>query len=223
MVVRTSLVDQVANELRRRIISGELAEGTPLRQDALAQQLGVSRIPLREAIRQLEGEGFVTSQPHKGTIVRALSLAEVRELFEIRLQLETWLLELAIPNMTEEDIRKAETIVEEAERIGDIANWGELNWRFHEALYSPSGRTIALSVLKTVHANANRYVNMKMAMTEDVHHELADHRSLIACARVKDPSKAVQLLERHIESVANNLTRSLMAQEPTHGEVKSVA
>ncbi len=76
---RQSLTDQIVVELRRRIIAGELAEGTPT-PEALAIELGVSRIPIREAIRQLEAEGFVQSELHKGTVVKALSLAEIQEL-----------------------------------------------------------------------------------------------------------------------------------------------
>jgi len=100
---RTSLTEQITAELRRRILNDQLAERTTLRQERLATELGVSRIPLREAIRHLEAEGLVVSELHKGTVVSSLSPVELEELFGIRMQLETWLFKAAIPRMTEAD------------------------------------------------------------------------------------------------------------------------
>jgi DNA-binding GntR family transcriptional regulator len=85
--VRTSLTEQITTELRRRILNGQLAAGTTLRQERLATELGVSRIPLREAIRHLESEGLVVSELHKGAVVSSLSPDELEELFGIRMQL----------------------------------------------------------------------------------------------------------------------------------------
>src|ERR1700722_4662586 len=126
---RVSLTEQITDELRRRILNGELAEGMSLRQARLAAELGVSRIPLREAIRRLEAEGLVTSELHKGTVVSFLSPSEIEELFGIRMQLETWLFAAAIPRMTEADFVRAEAVIEEASRTGDFENWSALNWR----------------------------------------------------------------------------------------------
>ena len=108
----------------------------PLRQERLAAELGVSRIPLREAIGRLEAEGLVTSVLHKGAVVSSLSLDEISELFEIRVQLETWLFELAVPKLTEDDLTLAEAITLEASRNGDVQTWGDLNFRFHESALS---------------------------------------------------------------------------------------
>ena len=206
---RQSLTDQIVGELRRRIVAGELPEGTPLRQEKLAAELGVSRVPLREAIRQLEAEGLVTTEVHKGTVVSSLSPPEIEELFEIRTQLETWLFALAIPQMTEADFQAAEAVIAEASATATYDVWGELNWRFHRALYEASGRHIALRLLKTVHDNANRYVNLQLTTAPDVEHELVDHRQLVAFARLRDVDGGVALLRDHIGRVAQNLTSSI--------------
>lgn len=209
-VERQSLSGQIVGELRRRIVAGELPEGAPLRQERLAAELGASRVPLREAIRQLEAEGLVTTELHKGTVVSSLSPAEIEELFEIRMQIETWLFGLAIPLMAETDFRAAEAAIEEASATGSVGGWGELNWRFHGALYAASGRHIALRLLKTVHDNANRYINLQLAVAaEDVENELVDHRRLVAFARTRDVEGGVGLLRDHIGKVAQNLTRSI--------------
>ncbi|TNC08329.1 GntR family transcriptional regulator [Methylobacterium terricola] len=206
---RQSLIDQIVGEIRRRIVSGELPDGTPLRQEKLAAELGVSRVPLREAIRQLEAEGLVESEVHKGTVVSSLSPAEIEELFEIRSELETWLFGLAIPRMTESHFQAAEAVIAEASATSTIETWGDLNWRFHHALYAASERRIALRLLKTVHDNANRYVNLQLAVAADVEHELLDHRRLVAFARLGDVAGGVGLLRTHIGRVAENLLASI--------------
>lgn len=90
-IVRTTTVELVTTALRQRILSGDLAPGEVLRQEALADELGVSRVPVREAITRLTGEGLLTKVPHKGAYVAELSIEEVQETFEIRLRLEPWL------------------------------------------------------------------------------------------------------------------------------------
>ena len=81
---RQTLASLTLDSLRERILRGHFPEGEPLRQDAIADELGVSRIPVREALRQLESEGLVTFQPHRGAVVSTLSLDEIAELFEIK-------------------------------------------------------------------------------------------------------------------------------------------
>lgn len=218
---RTSLTEQIAAELRRRILSGQLAEGAPLRQERLAAELGVSRIPLREAIRQLEAEGLVASVLHKGTVVTRLSPGELGELFGIRMQLETWLLADAIPRMGPADFAASEALIIEATHTGNLDNWAELNWRFHEALYRASGSRVAIRLLRTVHDNAARYVNLQLAMTRDVEHELSDHHAILAYARLRDVERGVDMLRRHIARVSRDLLASLVA--PATENLKSIA
>jgi len=205
------LTEQITTELRRRILNGQLAEGTTLRQERLASELGVSRIPLREAIRHLEAEGLVVSELHKGTVVSSLSPDELEELFGIRMQLETWLFEVAIPRMTAADLDNAEALIEEASRTGDVGNWSELNWRFHEALYRASGNRIALKLLRSVHDNAARYVNLQLVVMQDVERELSDHHAMLAYARLRDVDRGADMLRRHIARVSRNLMTSLAA------------
>jgi DNA-binding GntR family transcriptional regulator len=208
------LTEQITAELRRRILNGQLAEGTTLRQERLASELGVSRIPLREAIRHLEAEGLVVSELHKGTVVSSLSPVELEELFGIRMQLETWLFEAAIPRMTQADFDQAQALIEEASLTGDTDNWGDLNWRFHEALYRASGSRIALKLLRSVHDNAARYVNLQLVVVRDVERELSDHHAMLAYARLGDIPHGVAILRNHITRVCRNLMASLAAGAP---------
>lgn len=218
---RTSLTEQITAELRRRILNGQLAEGTTLRQERLATELGVSRIPLREAIHHLEAEGLVVSILHKGTVVSSLSPGELEELFGIRMQLETWLFEAAIPRMTEVDFTRAEALIDEASRTGDVSNWGGLNWQFHAALYQASGSRIALKLLRSVHDNAARYVNLQLLVVQDVERELSDHHAMLAYARLRDVERGVDMLRRHLARVSRNLMASL--SPPAEKGLKNIA
>ena len=143
-------VTLVADQLRRRIMAGALPEGHQLRQEALAAELGVSRIPVREALRQLEAEGFVAIASHRGAVVSKLSPDEIVELFELRIRLEGWLLELAIPEMRDSDLERADAALETMISNRRIENWGQLNWDFHAALYAPSRRAATLRILRRI-------------------------------------------------------------------------
>lgn len=215
------MTEQITAELRRRILAGQLAEGAVLRQERLAGELGVSRIPLREAIRHLEAEGLVVSALHKGTSVSRLSPSELEELFGIRMQLETWLFEAAMPRMTEADFAACEALTDEAARTGDVSNWADLNWRFHAALYQASGSRIALKLLRSVHDNAARYVNRQLAVVRDVERELSDHHAILAYARLGDVERGTDMLRRHIARVSRTLSASFSA-EPSE-RLKNIA
>src|ERR1700678_2953735 len=110
-IPRQSLTSAVAEKLRDQIIRGEIPEGAQLRQDAIANQYQVSRIPVREALRQLDAEGLIAIVPNRGAVVPALSPDDVEELFSIRALLEPEVLKLSIPHLTEEDFSEADAVL----------------------------------------------------------------------------------------------------------------
>src|SRR5438105_1199471 len=112
-IQRQTVAGMTIEALRERILRGDYPEGEPLRQDALADDLGVSRIPVREALRQLEAEGLVTFNPHRGAVVSSLSLEEIRELFELRAELETDLIRRATPKMNNDQYARVEELIDE--------------------------------------------------------------------------------------------------------------
>src|SRR6478672_6534621 len=128
---RQTLTSMTADAIRERILRGRYPEGEPLRQDAIGVELGVSRIPVREALRQLEAEGLVTFNPHRGAVVSSMSLDEIAELFELRAEIECDLLRRAIPKMTQEQLDRAIEVLDEFEaalHAGEASRWGPLNW-----------------------------------------------------------------------------------------------
>src|SRR5690349_18687544 len=213
-IERRTVAAEAAEILRQRILSGEIRAGQPIRQEQIAQELGVSRIPLREALKQLEAEGFVTIAPHKGAVVSTLSVEEAEELFALRLQLETWLLKEAIPRMREADFAHLDAIIDlsrapDKDTGGNLARWGELNWQSHEALYRPAGRPLSLKVLKRIHDNLDRYLRLQIAITRDWDRAYQDHQDFFALSREGNVDAALALLERHILGTAKALSNTL--------------
>jgi DNA-binding GntR family transcriptional regulator len=208
-IERRTVAAEAAEILRQRILSGEIRAGQPIRQEQIAQEMGVSRIPLREALKQLEAEGFVTIAPHKGAVVSTLSAEEAEELFALRLQLEDWLLRDAIPRMREADFAHLDAIIDESRAPDNLARWGELNWQFHEALYRPAGRPLSLRFLKRIHDNLDRYLRLQIAVTRDWDRAYRDHQDLVALSREGNVEAALALLKDHILGTAKALSSTL--------------
>ncbi|WP_162070947.1 GntR family transcriptional regulator [Burkholderia sp. THE68] len=203
-IVRTTTVELVTTAIRQRILSGDLAPGEVLRQEALADELGVSRVPIREAITRLTGEGLLTKVPHRGAYVAELSIEEVQETFEIRLRLEPWLFSQAIPLITDAEIAKAEKLVNEMDHA-DSGVWGQLNWRLHETLYLPARRDITLQMLRGLHDRSDRYFRFQVVQVPIREQSHEEHMSLIDACRKRDPKLGAKLLEQHVKTAGQQI------------------
>jgi DNA-binding GntR family transcriptional regulator len=205
---RTSVVDLAARALRDRILRGDLAEGAALRQDALAAELGVSRIPLREALRRLEAEGLVTITTHHGAVVSVLSLAEVEELFELRALIESELLRRAVPRLTPTALERAGAALDaydEALSAGLVSAWGRHNWAFHSALLSAAGRPLTLKQASMLHNQSDRYMRMQLALTGGEARARDEHAQILRAAGAGEARQAAALLKRHIRAAGQVL------------------
>ncbi|WP_319410370.1 GntR family transcriptional regulator [uncultured Cohaesibacter sp.] len=208
-IARRTTTSIVADELRNRILRGDIKEGEQVRQEAVANELGVSRIPVREALRLLEAEGLITLVSHKGAEVTRLEPSEIEELFEIRTMLEVWLIEHAMDAITEEDFAEAQKFLD-AMRHAPVKDWGPLNWQFHEALYRAANKPTTLKLLKRVHDNADRYVRLQLRLSKDAQERAhRQHQALIDAAHMKDKYLASRLLTEHINSIKTQLIASV--------------
>ncbi|EHM10756.1 transcriptional regulator [Thermanaerovibrio velox DSM 12556] len=193
----------IASVLREAIYRGMLPEGHQLHQAQLALMMGVSPIPLREALRILESEGLVAFRGHKGAYVTSLSVEEARELYEMVCQLETHLLNLAFPRITRSVLEEAEGVLDRMERVEDCIAWRDLNERFHNLLYEPAERPLIMSVLARFRQNTDRNIRMHLAsMREESERQ---HRRLLQLIAEGDQEGAVEALRRHLEYTSNDL------------------
>jgi DNA-binding GntR family transcriptional regulator len=212
-IPRTSLTEAVADRLREMIIRGEIQEGEQLRQDALAADLQVSRIPVREALRQLEAEGLIKIIAHRGAVVSSLSSDDIEELFDIRALLECEVLRLSIPNLTEADFEKAEEILTAYEKAlwmkGDVGSWGRLNSQFHAVLYSRANRPHFMSIIRQINNNGDRYTRLQLYLTRAFERAKEEHRMILELCRKRDIKAACDLMRHHIRTAGRTLKESL--------------
>jgi len=207
----------IVDELREQILDGVQMPGAPLRQDALAARYGVSRIPVREALIQLEAEGLVQIAPHKGAVVTPLSRAEIRDVFELRAMLEPRLLARSIPALTAADLAALDTIqaaFSVAVRARDRGRWGALNAELHMLMYAradlPRTRAIVAGLLQT----SKRYTRLQMASDAAWQRATREHALLIGHCRRQEVAAAVALLVQHITQVQHDLEVLIAAASP---------
>jgi len=212
-IARQSLTSAVADKLRDRIIRGEIPEGSQLRQDAIATQYKVSRIPVREALRQLDAEGLITIVPNRGAVVPALSPDDIEELFSIRALLEPEVLGLSIPRLTEQDFTDAEAVlrryVSELRREDHLAAWGRLNWQFHSILYSRANQPRFMAIIRNVNNSGERYTRLQLYLTHGTKRANEEHHQILELCRKRDVAAACKLLRQHIRYAGESLKQAL--------------
>lgn len=204
-----------ADALRRRILNGDIRAGAQLRQDALADEFGVSRIPIREALVQLEAEGLVRIIPHRGAFVAELSLEDLEELFELRALLEPRLLRRSAPLLDDADFAEAQAILDEygAElRAERVARWGELNTSLHLLLLRHAGRPRSLALVGQLLQASDRHTRMQLALTGGMERAEREHGDIVAFCRAGDVTAATDLLRRHILNASRSLRTFLRDQ-----------
>lgn len=206
----------VAGGLRDAILSGVLVGGQPLRQEEIAEAFGVSRSPVREALRQLEGEGMVSFTPHRGAVVSELSYQEISEITEIRVCLETMAMRESLPLLDGEDLERAEEVLHTIDHEKDLVlHWSELNWRFHATLFAPADRPRLLALIKAEHNAFERYIRIHLALS-DYEKPQREHYELLEICRRKDADAAAILLAQHIRNTGNLLFAHIK-EDPTAG------
>ena len=191
--------------LRMAILTGRLAGGTALRQEDLSEAFGLSRMPIREALRQLEAQALVDFVPHKGAVVTEISAADAADTYAIRMALEPAALALSIPRLTAADLARAEELIDEMDGEADDARLGELNRRFHMVLYGAAGHPKLLALAESQLAAFDRYLRFHLAAKGPQHLSQDDHRAMLAAARAGDGERAVVVLRRHLTVAAETI------------------
>lgn len=205
---RNSLPDKIADDLRERILSGEMAEGETIRQEALAKEYEVSRMPVREALKRLDSEGLVQLTTNRGASVTKHSLREIGEIFDLRILIEVDLFRRSIPAMTSADFSHCETILEEMESsydADDVGRWGALNFKYHAALYAAADRKLTNELLQGVSLHSDRYVRMHLSVMKQREPAKKEHRDLLAMAQARDIDRGCSILSNHISRTKDQL------------------
>ena len=211
-IKRQSVPESLRESLQERILNGEFRDGDSLVQDAIADEYDVSRMPVREALRQLEACGLVSMRTHRGAIVTTIPTEQIKELFELRAVLECDILRRALERYTDQDIADTRVILEELEesyRKGDMAVWGSLNWAFHRRLYVPAERVQTLAILQGINLQTERYVRLHLLLTDGLGAAEQEHRELLRLCALRETDQAVAYLNEHISGTGRALLAAL--------------
>ncbi|NLV20678.1 MAG: GntR family transcriptional regulator [Syntrophomonadaceae bacterium] len=206
------LRELVLEAIREAIINGTLQPRERLMEIQLADELGVSRTPVREALRKLELEGFIVMVPRKGAYVSDLSMKDVADVFEIRAALEGLAGALAAERITEEELEAMERmLVEKSEAIilNDIDKLVEVDTKFHEALYMASRNERLSNIISNLREQIQRFRLTSLSVPGRKEDSLKEHREILEAIQARDIQLARQLAQEHIENAENILIDSL--------------
>ncbi len=210
------LRDVVFQTLRQAILREDLAPGERLMEIPLANKLGVSRTPLREAIRMLEQEGLVVMIPRRGAQVAGISEKSLRDVLEVRKSLEKLAVELACERMTEEDMKemnRAEEAFSAAVHEGDALRIAETDEQFHDVIYNSTGNTKLVQLLNNLREQMYRYRLEHIKDEKSRLSLLEEHQRMMAALRSRDVELAKKAAGEHIVNQENNVLRNLREQE----------
>jgi DNA-binding GntR family transcriptional regulator len=210
---------EIANRIRVDLNAGTWAPGEALRQEELADRYGASRMPVREALLQLDAEGLVKMQPNRGAVVATLDEHDVLEIFDLRRQVECYLLTHAIPRHDAKSLARLEAVQIELEAEDSRHGWLEGDKQFHTRLYEPAARPRALAMATTLREQVERY-GLNLLTPESRKVEWAkEHRSLIAAAHNKDVKACVSSLIEHLNKTQELVQRQI--QDAAHASKKA--
>ena len=210
------LRDVVFNTLRQAILKGELAPGERLMEIQLAEKLGVSRTPIREAIRKLELEGLVLMIPRKGAEVAKISEKSLRDVLEVRRSLEELAIELACQRMSSEDLAKLERVQESfcaAIKRGNAMVIAETDEHFHDIIYQSTGNEKLVQMLNNLREQMYRY-RLEYIKDEDKRQILLiEHDHIVAAFRDHNIAEAKKAAREHIDNQEITVSRNIKEQE----------
>jgi DNA-binding GntR family transcriptional regulator len=196
-----TLWQRVHEHLREEIISGRLVPGSELQEVALAESLGISRGPIREALGRLAAEGLVTVRPRRGAVVRALSAEEFIEAYQVREALEVMAVRLAVPKLTEEHVASMQKRIDEMSALadaGDVKGFFEANAAFHELFFDVAGNRMLAEIYRQLRNQVDRHRLRSLELRGDVRRSIAEHKAILRAVRAGDLERAVHLVSEHI-------------------------
>jgi DNA-binding GntR family transcriptional regulator len=193
-------------ELRRRILAGELRQGQSISQEQLAVELGVSTTPLREALRRLDAEGLVTIDAHRNARVTELSAEEARSLFEVREQMDPLAAKLAATRRTDADIAAIQTALKGLEPLTPSADFESLlvHRAFHRSIYTASHNPLLMSLLEGLWDKADRYRQVRLQAgpdsPEDQERVRQQHNAIAEAVIAGDARGAESSMKKHVRA-----------------------
>jgi DNA-binding GntR family transcriptional regulator len=213
-VIQTrTLQEALVNAIRDAILRGQLRPGEKLDQTKLSQRFGVSRMPVREALRTLASEGLINFSPHRGATVAELDPDELDEIFFLRATVEALAGRLATPRMTEAQLDELDSIREMMEaHEEDVHEWLDLNDRFHFTIYEAALRPRLLGLITNLRNTCAPYINIYISSTANAARSRDEHRRIVEALRARDPQAVETIIREHVVSSGHALAAQFRAR-----------
>jgi len=211
-LTRDTLNQRVYARLRDMIMSGELGIGTQIEERVLAEAMGVSRTPLREAIGQLSTDGIIEYRPYRGNFVRSFTAKQVNDLYQVRKALESLAVRLAIPKLTQEHIAQIRSILDDVHAAlerDDIEAFSEADRRFHNAIIAITGNETLQESLDRLSAQIQIVRNIANRDPEVVRRTNIERPRILAALEARDADTAAALMEAHIDGVRQSVVAQM--------------
>ena len=210
------LREVVCETLRDAVRRGVLKPGERLMEIQLAEELGVSRTPVREAIRKLEMEGYVIMMPRRGTYIADLSIRDINEVFEIRTSLESLASGLAAERITEDELEKLQRLLVEIGahiKSGDMESIVRTDTEFHDLLYQASRNSRLVGIISNLREQLTRFRTTSMSFPGRLKATLEEHRNIVEAIAQGDEQAARKAAAHHMEKSEQTLLASMKARE----------
>jgi DNA-binding GntR family transcriptional regulator len=205
--------ERIATDLRRKILLGQLPPGTRLRQEAVAAELGVSRMPVRDALSKLQLEGLLRGHGDRGCIVSSLEAKDCKEIFDLRIELESRALRLAVPKHDDRTLRALKRLQEDLDEEDEVAGWIERDREFHASLYAPCDSPRLLGMVKSLRNEVERFALASMSPRSRRKEWSREHRAILAAVKAGDAAAATSHLKSHLRETEKVVLAYIAAQE----------
>ncbi len=199
----------VTDILRKGILNGHFKDGEPIPTAALSEKLGVSRMPIRIALMQLESEGLVLMEPHKPAVAVKLSPEEVLKIYDIRYELEGLAVQLAIEEMTSKQVENLVSIVDHMKTTSNSDTYMKLNNEFHNTLNSYSNNEVLINIINQLRNKIQKYVKLYLSSQMNIERANIEHQEIMDAILKKDPIWARKAVEKHLATTSHTVAKNL--------------
>lgn len=206
--------ERVASQLREEILQGDIAPGSRLSQHSIAERFGVSRIPVRDALQVLAGEGLVLPTSNASAAVTGMSVAELQELYELREAVEPLATHIAVPNVGRADLLTMRKQLEVMEDHADTRTWLAANADFHAAVYKRANRPRMIALVERLRGLTDRYLYVHLELIGQTEHLVSEHLGILAAVETGNAALAARLVREHLATSHDFILTYLLGNQP---------
>ena len=210
------LSKKVYRILKKEIIKGSFTPGSKILEFQIAQQMGISRTPVREAIRLLAAEGFVILSPNQGAVVRTVSVENIKEVLQIHSVLEGLAARLACEVINKDGLEELENYLNKMENLlkaGDSIAYSEVDLKFHDTIVNACGNNQLIKMRKNIRDQAQRYRISSLRVAKRLRESMTEHRKIFEAFKERDSNKADRMSQKHIQNALKNILKKVIEKE----------